>query len=84
MNLGKTVVGVDTAKRVFQLHWIEQETGEIERRLKVWLKEDVASKRIAEIPGVGLLALANKMARTIWALRAHERAYRPGFVSQPA
>ena len=29
MNLSKTVVGVDTAKRVFQLHWIEQETGEI-------------------------------------------------------
>src|ERR1700690_4017860 len=24
-----TVVGVDTAKRVFQLHWIDQETGEI-------------------------------------------------------
>ena len=25
----KTVVGVDTAKRVFQLHWIDHETGEI-------------------------------------------------------
>jgi len=144
---------------------------EIERRLKVWLKKDVASKRIAEIPGVGLLtataavatmgdakafksgrefaawlglvprqtgtggrirllgiskrgdtylrtllihgarsvlthtkepapwitelrqrrplnvavvALANKMARTIWALLAHERTYQKGFVSQPA
>ena len=29
MNHSKAVVGVDTAKRVFQLHWIEQETGEI-------------------------------------------------------
>ncbi|CAB1368300.1 protein of unknown function [Denitratisoma oestradiolicum] len=29
MNASKTVVGVDTAKRVFQLHWIDQETGEI-------------------------------------------------------
>ena len=24
-----TVVGVDIAKRVFQLHWVEAETGEI-------------------------------------------------------
>ncbi len=33
---------------------------------------------------VAVVALANKMARTIWALSAHERAYRPGYVSQPA
>ncbi len=211
------VVGVDIAKRVFQLHWIDVETGEImsvqlkrekllehfanragcligmeacggaqhwarvgqldeqvaeiERRLRAWHKEDKASRRIAEIPGVGLLtataavaamgdpksfksarefaawlglvpkhtgtggrirmlgiskrgdtylrtllihgarsvivnskqpgawvtnltqrraanvavvALANKMARTIWALLAHERAFQKGYVSQPA
>ena len=29
MKDSQTVVGVDTAKRVFQLHWIERETGEI-------------------------------------------------------
>ena len=29
MNVSKTVVGVDIAKRVFQLHWIDQKTGEI-------------------------------------------------------
>ena len=29
MNATKTVVGVDTAKRVFQLHWVNGETGEI-------------------------------------------------------
>ena len=29
MNTSKTVVGVDIAKRVFQLHWVERETGEI-------------------------------------------------------
>ena len=29
MNVSKTVVGVDIAKRVFQLHWVEMETGEI-------------------------------------------------------
>ena len=29
MNITKTVVGVDTAKRVFQLHWVDMVTGEI-------------------------------------------------------
>lgn len=33
---------------------------------------------------VVVVALANKMARTIWALLAHERTYQKGFVSQPA
>jgi transposase len=33
---------------------------------------------------VAIVALANKMARTIWALLAYERAYQPGYVSQPA
>jgi transposase len=32
---------------------------------------------------VAVVALANKMARTIWALSAYERAYRPGYVGQP-
>ena len=29
MKTTRTVVGVDTAKRVFQLHWIDMETGEV-------------------------------------------------------
>jgi hypothetical protein len=29
MNGSKTVVGIDIAKRVFQLHWIDMESGEI-------------------------------------------------------
>ena len=29
MKTSRTVVGVDTAKRVFQLHWVDTETGEI-------------------------------------------------------
>ena len=29
MKTSRTVVGVDTAKRVFQLYWIDMETGEI-------------------------------------------------------
>lgn len=32
---------------------------------------------------VAVVALANKMARTIWALLAHDRVYQRGFVSQP-
>ncbi len=149
---------------------LDEQVAEIERRLRAWHKEDKASRRIAEIPGVGLLtataavaamgdpksfksgrefaawlglvprhtgtggrirmlgiskrgdtylrtllihgarsvivnskqpsawvtnltqrraanvavvALANKMARTIWALLAHERAFQKGYVSQP-
>jgi transposase len=31
---------------------------------------------------VVVVALANKMARTIWALAAHERTYQPGYVGQ--
>jgi transposase len=33
---------------------------------------------------VVVVAMANKMARTIWALTAHERAYQPGYVGRPA
>jgi len=35
-------------------------------------------------PNVATVALANKTARTIWALLAHDRAYQANFVSQPA
>jgi transposase len=31
---------------------------------------------------VTVVALANKMARTIWALSAHGRTYQPGYVGQ--
>ncbi len=149
---------------------LDSQVAEIERRLRAWHKEDTASRRIAEIPGVGLLtataavasmgdpksfksgrefaawlglvpkhtgtggrirmlgiskrgdtylrallihgarsvianskqpsewvtnltqrrpanvavvALANKMERTIWALLAHEREFQKGYVSQP-
>lgn len=33
---------------------------------------------------VAVVALANKMARTLWALLAHQRTYQPGYASQPA
>ena len=32
---------------------------------------------------VAVAARANKMARTIWALLAHEREFQKGYVSQP-
>ncbi len=44
MNASKTVVGVDTAKRVFQLHWIDRETGEI---VSVQLKREKFLKHFA-------------------------------------
>jgi transposase len=162
---------IDTLREQWErIGKLDEQVAEIERRLKIWHKEDQASRRIADIPGVGLLsataaiatmgdakafksgrefaawlglvprqsgtggrirlmgiskrgdtylrtllihgarsvlthakepepwvtelrrrrplnvavvALANKMARTIWALLAHERAYQKGFVSQP-
>jgi hypothetical protein len=42
--------------------------------------------RSLELPpmkNVTVVAMANKMARTIWALTAHERAYQSGYVSRP-
>lgn len=155
-------------ERIVQM---DEEIATIERRLNAWLKQEPACKRIADIPGVGLLtataavavmgdanafksgrefaafvglvprqtgsggrirlmgiskrgdtylrtllihgaravllnarnpepwvvallhrrpfnvavvAMANKMARTIWALLAHDRTYQRGFASQPA
>lgn len=45
-----------------------------------WLTELV--KRRPQ--NVAVVAMANKMARTIWALTAHERTYQKGYVSQRA
>ena len=45
-----------------------------------WLTE-LAKRRPKN---VAVVAMANKMARTIWALMAHEREYQFGYVSRPA
>ena len=45
-----------------------------------WLTELVKRRP----KNVAVVAMANKMARTIWALSAHERAYQTGYVSRPA
>ena len=38
MKPGRTVAGVDTAKRVFQLYWIEMEAGEVKALKLGWAK----------------------------------------------
>lgn len=128
----KTVVGVDTAKQVFQLHWVDAETGEVfSKRLKrakflehfvnkaacligtggrvrllgiskrgdtylrtllihgarsVLMHAKEPGKWLRQIgqrrpPNVVVVALANKLARTIWALLAHGREYDKEHVS---
>ena len=163
---------IDTLREQWaRIEKMDAEIATIERRIKDWLKQDAACRRIAEIPGVGpltataavaimgdakafksgrefaafaglvprqtgtggrvkllgiskrgdtylrtllihgaravlttakdpgpwvsalrqrrplnvaVVALANKMARTIWAILAHERTYQREFVTQPA
>ena len=45
-----------------------------------WLNELVQRRP----KNVAVVAMANKMARTIWALTAHERTYQSGYVGRPA
>jgi transposase len=45
-----------------------------------WLTELVKRRPT----NVAVVAMANKMARTIWALIAHDRTYQSGYVSRPA
>lgn len=45
-----------------------------------WMEEMVKRRP----PNVIIVALANKMARTIWAMLAHDRAYEQHYESQPA
>ena len=48
MNI--TTYGLDLAKRVFQVHWVEPETGEVKR--KVLRRGEVAAFFARRIPGV--------------------------------
>jgi transposase len=47
MNRSKTVVGIDIAKRVFQLHWVDQNTGEI---FKLKLNREIFLEHFANRP----------------------------------
>ena len=50
-----------------------EEIGEIERRLKLWHRDNAASRRIAEIPGVGVLS-----ATAVVAAMGDPAAFRSG------
>ena len=41
---------------------LDAEVGEIERRLKLWHRDNASSRRIAEIPGVGVLSATAAVA----------------------
>jgi len=45
-----------------------------------WLEKLLARRPL----NAAVVALANKMARTIWALLAHDRTYRKGYVARAA
>jgi hypothetical protein len=94
-DMNRIVVGVDIAKRVFQLHWVEPQTVEMvalqlkrqrflahlpSGRTAVLTHSKAPPEWLSELlkrrpKNVAVVAVANKMARTIWALTDHERAY---------
>ena len=45
-----------------EIGWLDERTGEIERRMREWKKEDPAVKAVSEIPGVGLLTATAAVA----------------------
>ena len=67
MNTIRTVVGVDTTKRVFQLYWVDMETGEIiglgltQVRSRVSKMADRVTRRRQP-----LLFLDNPHQRALW------------------
>jgi transposase len=56
-------VVIDTMREQFdRLAQLDQEVRTIEHRLRLWHKDDEASRRIADIPGVGLLTATAAVA----------------------
>lgn len=85
MPPGLVVKGLqDQLKRIDGL---EQEIDGLDKQLGTWQKREAACRAITAIPGIGrpanvaAVALANKMARTAWAILAHDRAYQQNYVS---
>ncbi len=67
------------------LRQIDERIAAIEGELQALERQLDSAHRVRQIPGVGLLGatalaavLANKMARTAWALIAHGREYQAG------
>ena len=52
---------------------LDRQIGQIERRLREWMKDDQAAKAIAAIPGVGLLT-----ATATVATMGHAKAFKSG------
>ena len=83
MNISKTVVGVDIAKRVFQLHWVEKETGEI---VSLQLKREKFLEHFANrapcLIGMEACGGSQHWARELVAL-GHEVKLLPGKMVKP-
>ena len=72
MQAHRTVVGVDTAKRVFQLHWVELETGEmVDLRLSRAKFLEHFANRAACLVGMEACGGAQHCARRLRALGHH-------------
>lgn len=83
MDGSKTVVGVDIAKRVFQLHWIDRETGEI---VSLQLKREKFLEHFANrqpcLIGMEACGGAQHWARKLTAL-GHQIRLLPGKAVKP-
>ena len=71
----------DTYLRTLLIHGARSAIVAAQRKGKpnVWLSGLLTRRH----PNVAAVALANKNARTIWALLAHEREFRPDYVPRP-
>lgn len=83
MNVSKTVVGIDIAKRVFQLHWVNRDTGEI---FRVQLMRDQFLEHFANrqpcLIGMEACGGAQHWARKLNEM-GHEVKLLPGRVVKP-
>ena len=83
MNVSKTVVGIDIAKRVFQLHSIDMETGEI---VSLQLKREKFLEHFANrqacLIGMEACGGAQHWARKLSAM-GHQVKLLPGKVVKP-
>jgi transposase len=83
MNDNKMVIGVDAAKRVFQLHWVDKETGEI---VGLQLKRDQFLEHFAN-QGPCLIGMEACGGSQHWArqllIMGHEVKLLPGKQAKP-
>ncbi len=83
MKVSRTVVGVDTAKRVFQLHWVDLETGEmVDMRLSRGKFLEHFANRAACVVGLEACGGSQHWARRLREL-GHEVRVVPGKMVRP-